>query len=415
MLWFRSTTVATLVLACFLHPAILAQETEPGPRATGAGAYPLTSMHAAAWFGHQSDAGGKRLVLMVFFEGTPGWNQRTTDFKWETNQSPAKIQMSVGGIPIRVLYWSETSQIEVQDSQFDLTRGNVYLVNDVDSPTPQVVSLGTHDLSFQPDDNPAIILVRRNSGVRSALTGRTPKDVERAKAPEEVVAWDKEGLQLLLSGNPGDEQRACDLFRQAAARDYAASQYRLGYCYESGRGVDQDFSVANHWYERAANQGHVDAQYKLGHSYRVGRGVEIDLAVALRWYKMAAENGDGEALHNVGWMYATGQGVEANAEEAFSWFLRSAQRGERGSQYHVARCLHNGDGVARDPTSSYAWLLVLRAEGARFDPTIQEEVQELVQSLESELDEGAKRRAEELSQEWLRALAIVYLEGLPEP
>lgn len=415
MLWFRSTSVATLVLACFLHPAALAQEAEPGPRATGVGAYPLTSMHTAAWLGDRADTKGKHLILMVYFVGTPGWHSRATDFKWEVNQNPARIQMNVGSTPIDVLYWAETSRVEVVGSQLALSSGNVYLVKDVDSPTPQVVSLGRHDLSFQPDDNPAVVLVQRNADVRAALTGRPPKKPASTQVPEEVVTWDKEGLRLLLAGNPEDEQRACDLFRQAADKGYAASQYRLGYCYESGQGVEQDFSVANQWYERAADQGHVDAQYKLGHSYRVGRGVEIDLAAALRWYKMAAENGDGEALHNVGWMYATGQGVEANAGEAFAWFLSAAHTGERGSQYHVARRLHDGDGVARDPTSSYAWLLVLRAEGANFDSTIQEEVQELVQSLESELDEVAKRKAEELSQEWLQALAIVYLEGLARP
>ena len=153
----------------------------------------------------------------------------------------------------------------------------------------------------------------------------------------------------------------------------------------------------------------------MGHSYRVGRGVEIDLATALRWYKRAAENGDLDALHNVGWMYALGQGVEADAEQAFAWFLRAAMSGSPGSQYEVARRLRDGEGVARDLASSYAWLLVVQAQRNRFALADWERIEELTQSLESQLDEAAKTKAKEQSQEWLRTLARLYVESLAEP
>src|SRR5208337_1738208 len=99
-------------------------------------------------------------------------------------------------------------------------------------------------------------------------------------APPEVLAFDKEGLRLLLTGKQDEEKKGCELFRRAAERGYAPAQYRLGYCFESGEGVEQSFTLANQWYEKAGNQGYVDAQYKLGHSYRTGRSVKIDLPTA---------------------------------------------------------------------------------------------------------------------------------------
>jgi len=411
-------TVAALALACLVQPVTLAQETKSGPRAIGAGGFPVSFIHASAWFVHRADSEGKELTLMVYLEGTPGWHDRTTNFDWKLNQSPARILMSVGDTPIHIVYWPETSSVEILGSKFNLSSVNVFLVKGVDGPKPLVRALGAHDLTFAPDDNPAIVLLRRNEDLRAALTGQTPKKRlghSSTESPEELVAWDREGLRLIRNGKLEDDQKACELFRRAAVRGYADSQYRLGYCYESGHGAEQDPSVANQWYEKAANQGHVDAQYKLGHSYRVGRGVEIDLATALRWYKRAAENGDLDALHNVGWMYALGQGVEADAEQAFAWFLRAAMSGSPGSQYEVARRLRDGEGVARDLASSYAWLLVVQAQRNRFALADWERIEELTQSLESQLDEAAKTKAKEQSQEWLRTLARLYVESLAEP
>jgi hypothetical protein len=136
-------------------------------------------------------------------------------------------------------------------------------------PKSLVKNLGVQDLSFSPDAISPIALLRRNPVVWAALSGR-PADAHAkshsANASTEVVAWDTEGLRFLHAATPESERRGCELFREAAAKGYAGSEYRLGYGYETGRGVVQNFSTANEWYEKAANQGYVDAQYKLGHT-----------------------------------------------------------------------------------------------------------------------------------------------------
>jgi TPR repeat protein len=398
--------------------AALAQASDSGPRAIGAGAYPLSFTDASAWFANRADENKKVLALLVFFEGSAGWLDQQTNFNWEVNGSPAKIAMSVGKTDVLVRYWSNTGDVDIQGTKYNLSNGNVFFVQGIDSAKPAVTSLGVQDLSFSLNEIPPVALLRRNPAVWAALSGRSAAEhakSQSANASAQVVAWDTEGLRLLQTGNPQSEQRGCELFREAAAKEYAGSQYRLGYCYETGRGVVQNFSTANQWYEKAANQGYVDAQYKLGHSYRVGRGVAIDLATAIAWYKKAASNGDGEAMHNVGWMYATGQGVKANAEQGYTWFLEAAKYGEINAQIEIARRLREGDGVAKDSTAAYSWLLVVQAQTKSIAPEYWAPIKATMSAVESQLDKSAIEKSVKQAHELLAIIAAHEMEAFARP
>ena len=45
--------------------------------------------------------------------------------------------------------------------------------------------------------------------------------------------------------------------------DYAEAQTLLGYCYEYGWGVEEDFAQAKEWFQKAADQGDLEAQDEL--------------------------------------------------------------------------------------------------------------------------------------------------------
>ncbi|HXN98313.1 MAG TPA: tetratricopeptide repeat protein [Candidatus Acidoferrales bacterium] len=404
--------------ACLLILTALAQANESGPRPIGAGAFPVSFTLASAWFADHADAKRKNVTLLVYFEGTAGWQHQPTKFNWVVNQSPANIQMSVGKTEILVRYWSDSGDVEIQGTKVNLSGGNVFLVRGIDSAKPLVKALGTQDLSFSVDENPPVALLKRSPDVWAALSGKPASEHSKSRSPSasaEVVAWDTEGLRLLLTENPDSQHKACELFRQAALKGYAGSQYRMGYCYQTGKGVEQNFTTANEWYEKAGNQGFVDAQYKLGHSYRVGRGTPIDLATALEWYKKAANNGDGEAMQNVGWMYATGQGTKADAGEAYHWLLEAAKHGQTGAQFEVARRLKDGDGVTKNLTDSYGWLLVLLAQEKNFQPDSLTQIKEMVKSMESQLDKPAKEKAQVQCQDLLTTISRNDLDGLARP
>ncbi len=50
----------------------------------------------------------------------------------------------------------------------------------------------------------------------------------------------------------------------------------------------------------AADQGDADAQLNLGFMYDHGEGVPQNYAEAVRWYRMAADQGNAIAQHNLG-------------------------------------------------------------------------------------------------------------------
>jgi len=69
-----------------------------------------------------------------------------------------------------------------------------------------------------------------------------------------------------LLGSQGEEkspERAVELFRDLAERDFAAAQHMLATLYEKGNGVDQDLAAAWYWYQRAANNGFASSRARL--------------------------------------------------------------------------------------------------------------------------------------------------------
>ncbi len=407
----RPTVVVTWIFVC----AAFAQTPAKFPRPIGAGSFPVTFECASAWFAHHADNNQKLVTMIVYMNGNAGWNRKTTDFKWEVAGDPATIAMSVGATKIRIAYSASTGIVEIQGSKYDLASSNVFVVKAIDTSQAQVRALGIRDLSFAGDDVPALALLRRDADIWAAVSGKPVGEhfkKRNTNVPERVVAWDTEGLRLLLTGKSDNEKQGCELFRRAAIQGYAASQYRLGYCYESGEGEEQSFSTANYWYEKAAKQDHVDAQYKLGHSYRVGRGTPINLPLALEWYKKAARNGDADALNNVGWMYATGQGLDANSQEAYRWFVEAAKHGDMGSQFEVSRRLREGDGVDKNMVGAYEWLLVLQAQEIDVPAEDWKQIKSVIESVASQLDKAAVATAQAEAQDLLATISKNQMENL---
>lgn len=95
--------------------------------------------------------------------------------------------------------------------------------------------------------------------------------------------------------NAGDHETAYKIMRPLAEQGDARAQYRLGWLYRYGRGVDRRYTEAVRLYKLAAEQDNVPAMINLGEMYRDGYGVERDLDTAMMWYKLAAENGDHSA------------------------------------------------------------------------------------------------------------------------
>jgi TPR repeat protein len=151
--------------------------------------------------------------------------------------------------------------------------------------------------------------------------------------------------------------------RQAADQGDATAQTYVGYFYEKGLGVPQNFGEAMTWYRKAADQGHGAAQRNIGNLYEQGAGTPRDYAEAMRWYRLAAEHGNPGAQTNIGYLYEQGLGVPQDYGEAMRWYRKAADQGEATAQNNIGVFYDKGYGVAQDYAEAVRWYRVAADQG----------------------------------------------------
>jgi TPR repeat protein len=87
--------------------------------------------------------------------------------------------------------------------------------------------------------------------------------------------------------NRQDYALASQVFIPLAERGVPAAQSYLGFMFETGRGVPQNYTEAAMWYRRAAEQGDSLAQYSLGLLYDRGFGVPRNIVEAGKWLNLS--------------------------------------------------------------------------------------------------------------------------------
>ena len=146
-----------------------------------------------------------------------------------------------------------------------------------------------------------------------------------------------------------------DSILKAAEQGIAEAQYRLGYCYEYGKGVEKSLTEAVKWYRKAADNGYPNAKYVLGNCYKYGKGVEKSLTEAVKWYHKAANDGDIAGQLALGNCYKYGKGVEQSFTEAAKWFRKGATQGYDYAQYELGKCYRDGKGVQQSYKEAEKW------------------------------------------------------------
>jgi TPR repeat protein len=125
------------------------------------------------------------------------------------------------------------------------------------------------------------------------------------------------------------KKEAFALFQTGADHGDAASMENLGFLYETGFGVTQDYAKAREWYQKAADKGNADAMASLGLAYQNGRGGAPDYVKAREWFEKAADKGEANAMFFLGLLYNYGFGVAQDYVNAREWFERPLTRAIR--------------------------------------------------------------------------------------
>jgi len=173
------------------------------------------------------------------------------------------------------------------------------------------------------------------------------KEKER-KEQDEIVRKELERAEDYFSNKKYDA--AFPIYYKYRDNKFFNSNYQahLGYMYEEGFGVIQDYKEALKWYQKSADQGNAVGQNNLGLLYAKGLGISTDYGEALKWFRKAAEQEYALGQNNLGLMFRDGNGVTQNYSEAMKWFQKAADKGYAIGQFNLARIHENGKGGEKD-------------------------------------------------------------------
>lgn len=171
---------------------------------------------------------------------------------------------------------------------------------------------------------------------------------ERAivEAPDDPRMKYQLGRALLRIG--GQNERAVQLFREAAEKGYAAAQYIMAVASKRGIGVPQDDQEAARLYRRAAEGGILPAIYWLGSSLLSGNGMPKDETEAAIWMSKAAKADHADATNDLGTMYENGHGVPKDPAKARELYERAMQLGSDRGRTNLALTYAYGRGGSAD-------------------------------------------------------------------
>lgn len=123
---------------------------------------------------------------------------------------------------------------------------------------------------------------------------------------------------------------AFEEFLALANKNNADAQYYVGYMYQYGYGVENDYKKAKKWYEKAITKNQANAYYQLGYLYENSLGIRYNaknLETAVKLFEKASLYGNSaEAQNELGKIYI-GYFYGFNYAKAKEWFEKSAGQG----------------------------------------------------------------------------------------
>jgi uncharacterized protein len=163
----------------------------------------------------------------------------------------------------------------------DFDQSQVYAVSSARKTEEFAMRIVDRHLSAEPAPKAR---VSRFSIIRRVLLAATAALLLFAGSPASAQSL-RQGIAAFDGRNYAVASR---IFIPLARRGNASAQTYLGFLFETGRGVPQNYPEAAIWYRCAAEQGDSLAQYSLGLLYDKGQGVPLDVVEAAKWLNLSA-------------------------------------------------------------------------------------------------------------------------------
>ena len=228
------------------------------------------------------------------------------------------------------------------------------------------------------------------------------KRISAAGVPAAGIADELFSLALRHEYGDGvarDNQKAFELFLEAAEKGHFEAQIRVGLMYyNSYSGIGRNPAAALQWFQKAAETGDIGAQVLLAEMYRSGYGVASDKK-AFELFLKAAEQGHAGAQQSIGWwVYHRGfAGVKKDPAAALQWLLKAAIQRYRPAQINLGEIYLKGDGVEKDEVEGLAWLYLAYKGGG-------ERAAFFLAAAEKELSDEKKQAARSRSEDLMRVV-----------
>ena len=129
---------------------------------------------------------------------------------------------------------------------------------------------------------------------------------------------------------------------KVAEKGDAEGQNNLGFLYERGLGVSQDYKRAEAWYMMAAAQGLPSAKHNLAMLTYKGHINNKDWRKSVEWLKEADQMDFSPSTYMLGVLYMRGEGIFKDRDVAFELFKKAAKLGEERGQYMVGYIYQSG-------------------------------------------------------------------------
>ncbi|MFO1385905.1 MAG: tetratricopeptide repeat protein [Chitinivorax sp.] len=154
----------------------------------------------------------------------------------------------------------------------------------------------------------------------------------------------------------GDHATAAKEWKAAAEKGDVGSQVALGFLYQKGLGVKQDWKQAVSWWDKAAAQGNTEAMRTAARVYLTGApGVELDVPKSMKYYQKAAEANDPVAQLNLAQLLIKFARDDDDVKQAGYWFMRAAEQGSPAAMHNLGVMFEKGLGVPADAAEAQKW------------------------------------------------------------